>query len=84
LASLGQRRQEATGVEAKQYVENDDVGHIVYDPGHPMANAEGYVQKPDVNLVQEMVTMISATRAYEANVSVIQAAKNMAKKALEI
>lgn len=57
---------------------------LVYDPSHPDANPSGYVEYPNVNPVTEMVDMISATRAYEANVQVIQSAKNMAQKALQI
>jgi flagellar basal-body rod protein FlgC len=57
---------------------------MVYDPSHPDANAEGYVAMPNVNIVTEMVNMISASRAYEANVVTVTAAKNMAKDALEI
>lgn len=56
----------------------------VYDPAHPDANKEGYVEMPNVNIVTEMVDMITATRAYEANVTVVNAAKSMALKALEI
>jgi len=57
---------------------------MVYDPGHPDANTEGYVAYPNVNTVNEMVDMISATRAYEANLTVFNATKSMALKALEI
>lgn len=56
----------------------------VYEPNHPMADENGYVRKPDVNLVEEMVDLISASRIYEANVTVMNAAKNIAKKAMEI
>ncbi len=56
----------------------------VYDPGHPDANAEGFVEYPNVNVVNEMVDMISASRAYEANITVFNATKSMALKALEI
>ena len=55
-----------------------------HDPGHPDADAEGYVEYPNVDVVTEMVDMISATRAYEANVKAIEAAKTMALRALEI
>jgi flagellar basal-body rod protein FlgC len=55
-----------------------------YDPTHPDANAEGYVALPNINLMEEMVNMISATRSYEAGVTAIQSAKDMALKALEI
>lgn len=57
---------------------------LVYDPTHPDANEKGYVEMPNVNVVTEMVDMISATRAYEANVSAMQSAKGMAQSALEL
>jgi flagellar basal-body rod protein FlgC len=55
-----------------------------YLPGHPDANREGYVELPDVNPIAEMTDLMAATRAYEANVTAIQAAKSMAQKALEL
>ncbi|MGE5559964.1 MAG: flagellar basal body rod protein FlgC [Chloroflexota bacterium] len=55
-----------------------------YDPGHPDADAQGYVQLPNVNVVTEMVDLISATRAYEANITAINSAKAMIARALEI
>jgi flagellar basal-body rod protein FlgC len=55
-----------------------------FDPGHPDADAQGYVQLPNVNMMEEMVNMISATRSYEANVAAVRASKDMALKALEI
>jgi flagellar basal-body rod protein FlgC len=55
-----------------------------YDPSHPDANEKGYVAMPNINLMEEMVNMISATRSYEAGVTAIQSAKDMALKALEI
>jgi flagellar basal-body rod protein FlgC len=57
---------------------------LKYDPQHPDANEQGYVAMPNINLVEEMVNMISATRSYEASVAAIKASKNMALKALEI
>ena len=60
------------------------IAPLVYDPGHPDANADGYVERPNVNIVQEMVDMITASRAYEANVTAINAAKGMAQSALNI
>lgn len=56
----------------------------VYDPGHPDADANGMVRKPNVNVVQEMVDMISATRAYEANVTALNATKSMIAAGIEI
>lgn len=55
-----------------------------YDPTHPDANADGYVAYPNINIMEEMANMIQATRAYEANVSALQATKDMALSALEI
>ncbi|MBW2221594.1 MAG: flagellar basal body rod protein FlgC [Deltaproteobacteria bacterium] len=57
---------------------------MIYDPQHPDANASGYVGMPDINVMEEMVNILSATRSYEANVAVINATKSMAAKALEI
>ena len=57
---------------------------LKYEPDHPDANEEGYVAYPNINLMEEMTNMIQATRAYEANVSSLQAAKDMALSALEI
>jgi flagellar basal-body rod protein FlgC len=57
---------------------------VVYDPGNPDADPNGYVTMPNVNVVTEMVNMISASRAFEANVVAVNAAKNMAKDSLEI
>lgn len=57
---------------------------IVYDPGHPDADAEGYVKMPNVNIVEEMVDMVSATRAYEANVTAMNSVKNMISSAIDL
>lgn len=57
---------------------------LMYDPNHPDANKDGYVEMPNVTIVSEMVDMITASRAYEANVTAANAAKSMAMKALEI
>jgi flagellar basal-body rod protein FlgC len=56
----------------------------VHDPGHPQANAEGYVEYPDIDIVTEMTDMLSASRSYEANITVLNASKTMALKALDI
>jgi flagellar basal-body rod protein FlgC len=57
---------------------------VKYDPGHPQADAKGYVKLPNINVIEEMVNMMSATRSYEANIKAVQASKSMAMKALEI
>ena len=72
------------GVRAIRIETDDSQGPLVYDPGHPDANTEGYVERPNVNIVAEMVDMITASRAYEANATAINAAKSMAAKAMDI
>ncbi len=72
------------GVRVLGIVEDTDPPRLVYDPAHPDANADGYVAMPNVNVVTEMVDMIGASRAYEANIAALNAFKNMAMKALEI
>ena len=57
---------------------------MVYDPKHPMADAQGYVAMPNVNVVDEMVNMISASRAYQNNVDVLNTSKNLLTKTLTI
>ncbi len=57
---------------------------MVHDPSHPDADENGNVMLPDINVISEMVDMLAATRAYEANISVINSAKDMAKDALDI
>ena len=82
--SLGVSKQLGEGVRAVSIIEDNTPGPLVYEPGHPDANADGYVEKPNVSIVNEMVDMITAQRAYEANSTAINAAKAMASKALEI
>jgi len=65
-------------------VKEEQGERLVYNPAHPDANADGYVRMPDINPVEEMVDLISASRLYEANVTVMNAAKSIAKEALEI
>ena len=72
------------GVRVQDIVEDQRPMRMVYNPGHPQANAEGYVAMPNVNPVEEMANMISAQRSYEADISAMNAAKQMAQKALEI
>lgn len=73
-----------TGVRAVKIQEDDTPFKLKYDPGNPDANAQGYVQMPNVNIVAEMTDMITASRAYEANVTAINSAKSMAMKTLDI
>lgn len=71
-------------VRVSKIQEDNRPGTMVYDPSHPDANAQGYVTYPNVNAVEEMVNMITATRAYEAGVTSINSIKQMARSALEI
>lgn len=72
------------GVKVSGVIEDKSEFKLVYNPGHPDANEKGYVQMPNVDIMIEMVNMISATRAYEANVTSINSTKNMIMKALDI
>jgi flagellar basal-body rod protein FlgC len=72
------------GVRVSRVGPDDRPARQVYEPDHPDANAEGFVSYPDIDPVTEMADMLSATRAYEANVTALNAAKAMASKALEI
>jgi flagellar basal-body rod protein FlgC len=71
-------------VVVKGIQEDQSPPQQVYDPSHPDADANGYVALPNVNVVQEMVNMITASRAYEAGVTVMQTVKGMARSALSI
>ena len=72
------------GVQVAGIVEDTTPNRRVYDPGHPDADAQGYVTMPNVDSVTEMVDLITASRAYEANVTAMQAAKTMFTKTLEL
>ena len=72
------------GVQVAQIAKDQTPLKRVYDPGHPDADANGYVQMPNVDSVSEMVDLISAQRAYEANVTAMQTAKTMFSKTLDI
>jgi flagellar basal-body rod protein FlgC len=71
-------------VEVAEVRADPTPGAMVYEPGHPDANAEGYVEYPNVNVVTEMVNMMTASRAYEAGVTSIESLKSMARSALRI
>jgi flagellar basal-body rod protein FlgC len=72
------------GVQVAGIVQDSAPLKRVYDPGHPDADADGYVSMPNVDTVTEMVDLIGASRAYEANVTAMQAAKQMFSKTLEL
>ena len=72
------------GVEVAGITQDQTPGKLVYDPGHPDADAKGYVRMPNVDTVAEMVDLISASRAYEANVTAMNSAKQMFSKTLDL
>mgnify|MGYP001765719446 FL=1 len=71
-------------VEVARIIEDQRPAVLKYAPHHPDADEKGYVALPHINVMEEMVNMISATRSYEANIAAVKAAKDMAMKALEI
>lgn len=78
------RGTEITLVKTNETRDSEDKYKFMFDPDHPDADERGYVKLPDINIMGEMVDMMVASRAYEANVVTIEAFKNMAKKALDI
>ena len=78
------RVYDAPGVEAKEVELDTDNFKMVYDPSHPDSDDNGYVAMPNINIIAEMVDMMTASRAYEANISISLAAKSMFKEALNI
>ena len=72
------------GVEIDRIIDDETPFKMVYNPAHPDADPNGYVSLPNVDTLQEMMDMLSATRAYEANVTALNALKGMTSKALEI
>jgi flagellar basal-body rod protein FlgC len=74
----------ANGVQVAGIVEDSSPGRRIYDPGHPDADGEGYVTLPNVSSVTEMVDLISASRAYEADATAMQTAKQMFVRTLDI
>jgi flagellar basal-body rod protein FlgC len=87
LSSLmGQPQSGATagGVEVSGIVDDPTPDQLVYDPGHPGANAQGYVKMPNVNSVTEMTDLISESNSYQADVTAMSTAKDMYTKTLDL
>ncbi len=72
------------GVKVTEIAVDNSEGVLVYDPTNPYANEEGYVERSNVNVVEQMVNMISASRSYESNVTAMNTTKTMIQKTLEI
>jgi flagellar basal-body rod protein FlgC len=80
----GQPGTGVQGVEVASIQEDAAPPRMEYDPGHPDANAQGYVAYPNVNMVEEMVDMITASRAYEAGITALDTAVSLAERAISI
>ncbi len=74
----------AQGVRMTEVVEDTRPGRLVYDPKHPLANEKGYVTFPNVDVVEEMVNMISASRSYQTNAEVMATAKDLMQRTLNL
>ena len=74
----------AVGVQVKGVVESTAPLRLVFEPNNPAANAEGYVEMPNVNVVEEMVNMISASRSYQNNAEVMSTARTLLQRTLQI
>ena len=79
-----QQDQQAVGVKVLGIVESDQPLVREYNPGHPQADADGYIFKPNVNVMEEMANMISASRSYQTSVQVAEVAKSMLTKTLTL
>lgn len=76
--------EKVSSVSFKTIQDPESNFRLLYDPSHPQADVDGYVQMPDIEIINEMVDMLAATRAYEANAAAISAAKRMADEAMQI
>jgi flagellar basal-body rod protein FlgC len=83
-AMENEQDRELKGVSVRGIITDKRPSKQVYEPGHPDANKDGYVNYPDINVVEEMANMITTMRSYEANVQAIQDVKAMFNKALQI
>ena len=84
LSAASGRSSSGNGVEVAGITEDQSPFKKEYNPNHPDADADGYVSLPNVEVVNEMINLISASRAYEANITAVNTTKSMAMKALEI
>jgi len=83
-ATLGEGGPRLSGLRVAAITDDPKPGEKVYDPGHPHADMNGMVHLPNVNLSEEMVDLITASRAYEANLSVVRTSRQMAQRAMMI
>ncbi len=83
MDAMGQNIQ-PVGVTAEKIVDDDTDYRMAYMPGHPDADESGYVKFPNVNVVEEMTDLVAATRAYEANIAVLNATKQIINQSIDI
>lgn len=84
MAKAAHEQKASVGVEVKGIVESDKPLQKEFSPDHPLADADGFIYKPNVNVMEEMADMISATRSYQMNVQVADAAKSMLTQTLRM
>ena len=84
LGNSGSQGGESIGVSVPGIVESDKPLNIRYEPDHPYANEKGYVAYPNVSVVEEMANMISASRSFQLNVEVLNTAKSLAERVLNL
>lgn len=83
-AAAGQSQDQSVGVNVLGIVESDKPLTVEYSPEHPMADTDGFIYKPNVNVIEEMTNMISASRSYQTNVQLAETAKSMVTKTLTL
>jgi len=77
-------RGDIAGVEVHEIVESQEPLKMEYNPNHPMANQDGYIFKPNVNIVEEMANMLDASRAYETNIEVMNTTKQLLLRTIQL
>lgn len=82
--TMGQGNPWAQGVRMTQVIEDPAPGRLVFDPKHPLADGRGYVSYPNVDVVEEMVNMISASRSYQTNAEVMTTAKDLMQRTVAL
>ncbi len=80
----GNKMEPRGGVRVKEIVESQEPLKMEYNPNHPMANKEGYIFRPNVNVVEEMANMMSASRSYETNIEVMNTSKQLLLRTIQL
>lgn len=80
----GNKSEPRGGVRVKEIVESQEPLKMEFSPNHPMANAEGYIFRPNVNVVEEMANMMSASRSYETNIEVMNTSKQLLLRTIQL